>query len=84
MGKLSDSLTLGRPNSLGELRAYGQFSIGHLVLWTNELTQYEVQVAFESVLFKTKRSRLCCHSRKGNELSIIETACCLPFSNLVN
>ena len=59
------TFTLGRPNSMFKLDSYGNFSIGHLVIWTHELTHYEVRVAYESVIYRTKKSSLCCHSRAG-------------------
>ena len=58
-------ITLGRPNSISKLHKYGKFDIGHLVIWQYELSAYEVEVAFLTVLAKTTKSLICCHFKKG-------------------
>ena len=46
--------------------SYGAFSIGHLVIWTYELSAFDMEVAFLSLLTKTTNSIICCKHMKGN------------------
>ena len=59
------TIVIGRPNSLTKMHYYGKFDIGHLVVWPYELSAYEVEVAFLTVLAKTTKSLICCHFKKG-------------------
>ncbi|EDO45885.1 predicted protein [Nematostella vectensis] len=59
-------ITLGRPNSLTKLHNYAKIDIGHLVIWTYELSHYEVEVSFLTVLAKTTKSLICCHFKKAD------------------
>lgn len=60
-----NSIILARPNFLWKLKSYGKFEIGHLVLWDSELSSYDIDVAFRTVLAKTVKSVVCCFSRRG-------------------
>lgn len=58
-------ISIGRPDSLFNILNHGKFDIGHLVIWPYELSAYEVEVAFLTVLAKTTKSLICCHFKKG-------------------
>ncbi|EDO45822.1 predicted protein [Nematostella vectensis] len=60
----NEILTVGRPNSLTKLHNYARLDIGHLVIWTRELSHHEVEVAFLTVLAKSTKSLICCHFKK--------------------
>lgn len=78
LSRAYETITLGRPNSISKLHKYGKFDIGHLVIWRYELSAYEVEVAFLTVLAKTTKSLICCHFKKGKNPSVIS----LVISNL--
>ena len=59
------AITIGRANSLSGLNRFGAFSIGHLVIWTYELSAFDVEVAFLLVQDKTEKSIQCCSRMKG-------------------
>ena len=58
-------LTIGRPNSIYKINNYGKFSIGHLVIWTNELSPFDLEIAFLILLTKNMKSISCCNQMKG-------------------
>ena len=58
-------MTIGRANALTGLSKFGNFSIGHLVIWTYALSSFEVEVAFMLVQDKTAKSIKCCSQMKG-------------------
>ena len=67
-GRANDEITIGKPNKLHYMsikNSYGDLSIAHLAIWTYELTRFDVQIAFLSVLTKTKNSLRCCQTMKG-------------------
>ena len=67
-GIANDLITIGKPNSLMDMYSttgYGDLSIAHLVIWTYELTKFDVEIAFLSALTKTKNSLRCCQAMKG-------------------
>ena len=70
-------ITIGRPNSIKAMlrkNSLGKFSLGHLVIWTHEVSKYDMEIAFISVL-KTKilmKSLVCCQRLKGRMIIIIE------------
>ena len=70
-GIANDEITIGKSNKLLDMitrNGYGNLSIAHLAIWTYELRKFDVEVAFLSVLMKTKTSLRCCQTMKG-ELS---------------
>ena len=67
-GRANDEITIGKPNKLIDMiskNGYGDLSIAHLVIWTYELSKYDVEIAFLSALTKTKNSLRCCQTMKG-------------------
>ena len=68
-GIANDMITIGKPNSLLDMissrHGFGSLSIGHLAIWTYELTKFDVKIAFLSVLTKTKNSLRCCQAMEG-------------------
>ena len=69
-------ITIGKPNSLSSMfkaNSYGEFSIGHLAIWTFELSSFDVEIAFMSSLRRTTISITCCKAMKGNELRSLIT-----------
>ena len=71
-----DEITIGKPNSIWSMlkdNSYGEFSIGHLAIWTYELSAFDVEIAFLYTLTKTTKSMICCITMKGN-------ACVVLFS----
>ena len=67
-GLANDEITIGKPNKLLDLITrigYGDLSIAHLAIWTYQLTRFDVEVAFLTVLTKTKNSIRCCQAMKG-------------------
>jgi len=68
-GIANDLITIGKPNSLMDMYSttgYGDLSIAHLVIWTYELTKFDVEIAFLSALTKTKNSLRCCQAMKDD------------------
>ena len=81
-GIANDEITIGKPNKLLDLIARngyaGKLSIAHLVIWTYELSKFDVEVAFLSALMKTKSSLRCCQRMKGELSRYIEYFFSLP------
>ncbi|KAK2560536.1 Adhesion G-protein coupled receptor D1 [Acropora cervicornis] len=61
-------MTIGRANSITGLvqPKFGNFSIGHLVIWTYALSSFDVEVAFMLVQDKTAKSIKCCSQMKAD------------------
>ncbi|XP_067019001.1 uncharacterized protein [Acropora muricata] len=64
----STVMIIGRANSLLGLfkPKFGNFSIGHLVIWTYALSSFDVEVAFMLVQDKTAKSLKCCSQMKAD------------------
>ncbi|XP_078345693.1 uncharacterized protein LOC144631168 isoform X3 [Oculina patagonica] len=68
-GISNDEITIGKANSLWDMitkTGFGDFSIGHLAIWTYELSKFDVEIAFLSALTKTIKSMVCCQSMKAD------------------
>ncbi|XP_068688990.1 uncharacterized protein [Montipora foliosa] len=60
-------ITIGRPNSLKAMlkpNSFGNFRMGHLVVWLYELSPFDVEVAFLTIQTKTTKSIICCNQMK--------------------
>ncbi|KAM7438914.1 hypothetical protein ABFA07_011617 [Porites harrisoni] len=64
---IAKMITIGLPNSLKAMsrkNSRGKFSLGHLVIWTYEVSKYDMEIAFRSVLTTGIKSLLCCQQLK--------------------
>ncbi|CAH3019822.1 unnamed protein product [Porites evermanni] len=60
---IAKMITIGLPNSLKAMsrkNSRGKFSLGHLVIWTHEVSKYDMEIAFLSVLTTGIKSVVCC------------------------
>ena len=67
---IAKMITIGLPNSLKAMsrkNSRGKFSLGHLVIWTYEVSKYDMEIAFRSVLTTGIKSLLCCQQLKGDD-----------------
>ena len=68
-GISNDEVTIGKTNSLLDMvynDMYGDLSIGHLAIWTKELSKSRVWMTFRSTLdTRTIKSMTCCQNMKG-------------------
>ena len=66
---IAKMITIGLPNSLKALsrkNSRGKFSLGHLVIWTHEVSKYDMEIAFLSVLTTGIKSVVCCQQLRGD------------------
>lgn len=67
---IAKMITIGLPNSLKAMsrkNSRGKFSLGHLVIWTHEVSKYDMEIAFLSVLTTGIKSVVCCQQLRGDD-----------------